>query len=49
MVSAPASRPASVELLAQPQDQLDRLGGVAAGVVFGARDRGSNAASPSAR
>jgi hypothetical protein len=37
------------QLLAQLDDQLDRLGGIAVGTVFGRRERRSNAASPSTR
>ena len=49
MVSGPASRPAAVSSLAQLEDQLDDLAGSSApGEVLGRRDRGSNAASPSA-
>jgi hypothetical protein len=38
-----------VEPRAQPQDQLNGLGRVAPGLVFGARESGSNAASSSTR
>ena len=47
MVSAPASRPCS-DTPCAVADQLDRLRWVALGVECGRRERGSNAASPSA-
>lgn len=49
MISGPASRPASQGSSRSRKISFTVTGGNARGVVFGRRDRGSNAASPTAR
>jgi hypothetical protein len=48
MVSGPASRPAVVSFSRSWTISATLAGGVAVGLVLGRRERGSNAASPSA-
>jgi hypothetical protein len=48
MVSGPASRPALVSLSRSSVITLTVAGGIAVGLVVGRRERGWNAASPSA-
>jgi hypothetical protein len=48
MVSAPASSPASASCLRSRSTSSTVAAGVADGALFGRRDRGSSAASPSA-
>jgi len=49
MVSGPASRPAVVSLSRSSPISVTVAGGIAVGLVWGRRERGWNAASPSAR
>jgi len=49
MVSGPASRPAVVSVPRSSVISVTVAGGIAVGLVLGRRERGWNAASPSAR